>query len=369
MRIASYNLENCFDRPKAMNLEKWADGKPILEEFSRLNSLLMKTTYSSTDKGKILDSMAKLGILNSDESEWVILRKNRGSLIKRPRNGDPTIVADGREGWIGWLELKTEAVDEIATRMTARVVKDVQADVLAVIEVESRDALTKFNAQLLKPIQADYEHIMLIDGNDARGIDVGLMCRNGSMIDFIVSHVDDAVDGQTIFSRDCPEYTVRISESKSILILVNHLKSKGSGTQASSDARRKRQAQRVREIYDQRIAQGIENIIVLGDFNDTPDSDPLNPLLKNGSTLKDITEHPNFNSDGRPGTYANGTASGKIDYILLSPSLFSKVTDGRIFRKGVWGGTHGTLFSHYPEMTKPEHAASDHAAIWAEIDL
>lgn len=369
MRIASFNIENCFDRPKAMNLEKWADGKPILDEYSKLNSLLMKTTYSVVDKGKILSSMEKLGILNSDESEWVILRKNRGNLIKRPRNGDPTIVADGRDSWIGWLELKTEAVDEVATRMTAKVVKDVHADILAVIEVESRNALTKFNNQLLKPIQATYEHVMLIDGNDERGIDVGLLCRNGCTIDSIVSHVDDAIDGQTIFSRDCPEYTVHVSESENILFLVNHFKSKGSGTQASSNARRKRQAQRVREIYDQRIDQGIENIIVLGDFNDTPDSDPLSPLLGNGSTLKDITEHSNFSSDGRPGTYANGTTSGKIDYLLLSPDLYSRVTNGGIFRKGVWGGTHGTLFPHYPEMTKPEHAASDHAAIWAEIDL
>jgi hypothetical protein len=36
---------------------------------------------------------------------------------------------------------------------------------------------------------------------------------------------------------------------------------------------------------------------------------------------------------------------------------------------GVWGGTKGTLFPHYPEITKAEEAASDHAAVWAEIDV
>jgi hypothetical protein len=27
------------------------------------------------------------------------------------------------------------------------------------------------------------------------------------------------------------------------------------------------------------------------------------------------------------------------------------------------------LFPHYPEMTKPAHAASDHAAIWVDLEL
>ena len=64
-----------------------------------------------------------------------------------------------------------------------------------------------------------------------------------------------------------------------------------------------------------------------------------------------------------------GTASNKIDYILLSPALFAKATGGRIFRLGVWGGKNGTLFPHFPEITKAAEAASDHAAIVADINL
>ena len=58
-------------------------------------------------------------------------------------------------------------------------------------------------------------------------------------------------------------------------------------------------------------------IAIVGDFNDTPDSDPLTPLLADGSDLRDIFDHPNFRSDGHPGTYANGAKSNKIGYILL----------------------------------------------------
>jgi endonuclease/exonuclease/phosphatase family metal-dependent hydrolase len=324
--------------------------------------------YSGADKQAILDDISALGLRRSDESEFARLRQNRGGLLKRPKNGPTEVVAAGRDDWVGWVELKTEAVNEIATRMTAKVIQDVNADVLAVIEAEDRIALKRFNDQLLDAVNATYDCIMLIDGNDDRGIDVGLMTRSNISIEAIVSHVDDSIDGARIFSRDCPEYTVKVGTQK-LLILVNHLKSKGYGKPADSNARRKAQATRVREIYDRRKSEGIEHVVILGDFNDTPDNDPLSPLLGNGSDLRDITEHSLFESDGRPGTYGNGTASNKIDYILLSPSLFDLVSKGGIWRKGVWGGKNGDLFPHYDEMKNVTHAASDHAAIWADIDI
>jgi endonuclease/exonuclease/phosphatase family metal-dependent hydrolase len=205
--------------------------------------------------------------------------------------------------------------------------------------------------------------------SNQRGIDVGLLTKPGYPIESMVSHVDDVENDFRVFSRDCPEFTVRVSRTACVVLLVNHLKSKGYGSKAESDARRKAQAKRVREIYDLRRSQGIDMIAVIGDLNDTPDGDPLQPLLSEGSDLQDISAHSLFQSDGRPGTFGNGTKSDKIDYILLSPTLFERVTAGSVWRKGVWGGTHGTLFPHYDEMEMPVHAVSDHAAIWAEIDL
>jgi hypothetical protein len=55
------------------------------------------------------------------------------------------IVADGRGDWIGWVQLAKEAVDETATRMTARVIRDIGADILGLVEVEDRPALLRFN--------------------------------------------------------------------------------------------------------------------------------------------------------------------------------------------------------------------------------
>jgi endonuclease/exonuclease/phosphatase family metal-dependent hydrolase len=369
MRLASFNVENMFRRARAMNLETWAEGKEILTEYSRFNTLIQKPDYTTATKNAILASVDKLDLKRSNESKFVILRENHGHLLKRPTSGPVQVIADRRSDWIGWLELKTEAVNDKAVQMTAKVIKELKADVLAVIEAEDRIALSHFNDQLLKPINATYGGIMLIDGNDDRGIDVGLFTQFGFAIESIVSHVDDMKSGNRIFSRDCPEFTVRTKNSNRLLILVNHLKSKGFGSPAASNERRKAQAKRVREIYDLRRSEGVNMIAVVGDFNDTPDSDPLKPLLKQGSGLKDVFDHPQFQSDGRPGTFANGTASNKIDYILLSPALFAKVTAAGVERRGVWGGIHGTLFPHFAEITRQIEAASDHAAVWADIDL
>jgi hypothetical protein len=40
-----------------------------------------------------------------------------------------------------------------------------------------------------------------------------------------------------------------------------------------------------------------------------------------------------------------------------------------VFRKGVWGGKNGDLWLHFDEMKSESHAASDHAAIWVDLDV
>lgn len=381
MRIASFNVENLFERAAALNHDqwtsasgenpsRWAAGRETLELYSKLNSLLRKHIYTPADKAKIIEYLARLGLEKSDESKLVLLRRNRGALVKRPRGGSMEVVATGRDDWIGWLELKREAVDEIATQNTARVLKEIDADIVVVVEAEHRTSLRRFNEQVLEGVGGrPYDHVMLIDGNDERGIDVGLMTRSTALIESLRSHVDDREGAELIFSRDCPEFELRLTSGERMVVLANHLKSKGYGTPAQSNAKRAAQARRVREIYDRLRGEGIDHVLIAGDFNDTPDSAPLAPLLGGSSDLKDISAHGAFNDGGRPGTYANGTKGSKIDYILLSPALFERMSSGGIDRRGVWGGKNGTLWPHFPEITKASEAASDHAAIWADLDL
>jgi endonuclease/exonuclease/phosphatase family metal-dependent hydrolase len=369
MRVASFNVENLFSRPKVFGLGSWSEGRPILDAYNRVTDLLERETYTDATKHRIIELLTELGLESSDTGHGlVLLRQNRGRLVRRPAAG-VEIVADGRGDWIGWLELKREAVDEEAIRNTARVIANVNADIIGVVEADDRPSLVRFNDDVLKPTtNRQYESIMLIDGNDKRGIDVALMTKKGYPITQMRSHVDATYTKGKIFGRDCPEYLIERPGQPEILVMVNHLKSKGYGGYRESNNRRRRQAEEVQKIYEQPRAEGFDNIIVMGDFNDTPDSTPLRPLL-HFSDLQDVSESPQYVDDGWPGTYKGGTASTKIDYILLSPALFGFVTEAYVYRKGVWGNKAGDRWELLPTVTREKEAASDHAAVAVEIAI
>lgn len=371
MRIASYNVENLFTRAKALNLANWSEGRPTLDRFAELNELFEEAVYTADIKARMLGLIDALGLTKTNESEYVILRTNRGELLKRSRFFGTSIAANGRADWVGWLELRNELINETATHNTAQVIRDIDADVVGVAECESRAALVQLSRSLMPAVGAQpFDTAMLIDGNDERGIDVGLLARRGYVINWMKSHVDDQEDGERfpIFSRDCPEFGIYTPSGQMVWVLVNHLKSKGYGGQAASDRKRHAQAARVADIVRRLYAEGAGYVCVLGDLNDTPDSAPLAPLFAD-TGLKDISEHPSFRSDGHPGTYGRGGAREKIDYILLSPALYERVRLGGVWRRGVWGPNKRPAWEVYPEMTAPSHAASDHAALWVDVEV
>jgi len=370
MRLAVYNVENLFDRAKAMNLGSWEEGRPVLDRFAALNGLLGQVTYSGNDKTEMARLMIELGLEKSDTGPFVILRRNRGGLLKRPKSGGMEIIADGRADWVGSLELRDEPINEHAMRNTARVMSDLGADVLGVVEAESRPVLSAFNREILPAVGgAPFRHVMVIDGNDERGIDVGLMSREGYPIGTMRSHVDDLLpNGETVFSRDCPEFEITTPAGARLIVMLNHLKSKGYGGKAASDAKRKAQAGRISEIYKGLIDQGAEYVAVIGDLNDTPGSAPLKPLIED-TDLTDIFKHDAFDDGGYPGTYGSCTAANKIDYMLLSPALYARVAAGGVFRKGMWPGVRPKKWDVYQELKRPEEAGSDHAALWVDLDI
>lgn len=370
MRLAVYNVENLFDRAKAMKLDSWDEGRPVLEKFAALNALLGQISYSDADKARMAQLMIELGLEKSDTGPFVLLRRNRGGLLKRPKTGGITITAGGRADWVGSFELRDEPINEHAMRNTARVMIDIEADVLGVVEAESRPVLAAFNTEILPALDGEaFRHVMVIDGNDERGIDVGLMSRSGYPIGTMRSHVDDRLpNDQPVFSRDCPEFEVTTPNGSRLVVMVNHLKSKGYGGTTASNDRRKAQAGRIAEIYEGLIAVGVEYIAAIGDLNDTPDSDPLKPLIE-GTALKDVFEHPAFDDGGYPGTYGLCNAANKIDYMLLSPKLFERVQAGGVFRRGMWPGARPKRWEVYAELTRKEDAGSDHAALWVDLDI
>ena len=387
MKIAAFNVENLFDRPKVFNEGDAALTQATIKAVAELNSIFQEDEYGDAQKVRILELVEQLELDEREEGPLAFIRRIRGTLLRRPRDGDPEVVAGGKADWVGWAELKTAPVDAIAVLNTGRVIRDVDAHILAVIEAEDRVSLKTFDQFVLDRVndelpegerKAPYTGAMLIDGNDGRGIAVGLMTKEGCDIGDMRSHVND-VDGtgQVIYSRDCPEYAVTTPTGERVWVLPNHFKSKFGGNDPTSVAKREAQATRTAEIYQHLRECGQDNVVVLGDFNDTPESSALQPLL-GGTDLRDVSGHPKFevgefnvpqgNNNRGIRTFGLGNDNQKIDYILLSPALFERVTSAGLWRKGAWPGSRPQRWEVYEQLTEEVHAASDHHAIWTNLD-
>ena len=97
VRIASFNVENLFARPKAFNTADWSLGEPILDAYRKVNALFAHDPYSDADKQEILDLLVQLDIytVNSHGAirrketlspRWAWLRKNRGKFDREPND-------------------------------------------------------------------------------------------------------------------------------------------------------------------------------------------------------------------------------------------------------------------------------------------
>jgi endonuclease/exonuclease/phosphatase family metal-dependent hydrolase len=247
-------------------------------------------------------------------------------------------------------------------------------DVLCAQEVEDIDTLRFFAAQHLG---GGYRHLVLVEGNDPRLIDLAVLSR--LPLGAVVSHqhaVHPEEPGEPVFSRDLLEVDVLHPTTRTRLFTVfnNHLKSQFvpfgqdpvAGKEAN-DLRRRRQAETVERIVAARTRPD-SRYLVLGDLNDAPGSPALAAIassaqlgLVNALTQPHETRPPKadsppppasgawthrFKEPGQPARYE------LFDQIWLSPALAPHQTGAFIDRRARHGGD-----------------GSDHDPSWVTLSL
>jgi endonuclease/exonuclease/phosphatase family metal-dependent hydrolase len=247
-------------------------------------------------------------------------------------------------------------------RNTAKVISANDPDVVGLQEIENMETIKQFNRIYLKHA---YPYAMLIDGNDRRQIDVAILSKYP--IENVKTHqFDKDSSGNPIFSRDCLECDINIDDRKVLTLFVNHFKSQ----YRDNPVKRRKQAERVSEIIKQRYGDDLNgDFVVLGDFNQSPDSETLQPLLSvNGlenivqTRIADNSEKWTEEFKGKP---------SQLDYILLSPSLSERSQNEMPYleRRGLSNLVKSYKGPRFPGVGPAGTEASDHCALFMNIEI
>lgn len=203
----------------------------------------------------------------------------------------------------------------------AQVIETLEADFIALQEIENLEALQRVNALLPVP----YPQVGLLEGNDQiRGIDVAFLSR--IPVTAVRSHARENLPKQPgdkrnhRFSRDCLE--VHLASEPPVVLLINHLKSARNDSKKSASKRRAQSEGVVR------IASELEHplaVVALGDFNDVPDSWATEPLFAHFTDpLSGLPHETRI-------THRYKKGGSALDHILLDPEAVSVAGPARIW--------------------------------------
>jgi len=272
----------------------------------------------------------------------------------------------------GWTLDKTQYApfSKRRYRITAEAMGAIRADILGLQEVENLPTLRRFLKQFADWMPpGGYPYSLVIDGNDPRAIDVGLVSR--FPLGAIRTHQFDCTpQGTPIFSRDCLEVDVCLPHGITLTVFVNHFKSMAENRSATMEARR-RQAARVVEILQERFGPDPGNAtwVVLGDLNDYPPSHGLESLLHQPWLENVVNRLP---PEERWTHYFEGhNAYNQLDYLLLSRALAIANPHAvpEIERRGMpWRAT-AIQEPRFSGVGYHNPKASDHCPLVIEIDI
>jgi endonuclease/exonuclease/phosphatase family metal-dependent hydrolase len=261
-------------------------------------------------------------------------------------------------------------LDPLDRRLTAAVIRDLRADVVALQEVFDVETLDHFHDRLLVPAGvAPYPYRVCLPGNDGRGLDVAVMSR--VPLGAVVSHARlraadlglDASEGdQPLFRRDC--LMVEVGE---LSLFVCHFKAPWPDPEAAWLVRRQ-EAEAVRRIVEERCGDADALWLIAGDLND-PD-----PAGSPGRAIAPL-EAP-FAADltlrvpPAERWTLHDPATGRRflpDALLASPALAARWPDAvpEIVREGL--SREAGPGPRLPQVGEHRPHASDHAALVVEF--
>jgi hypothetical protein len=259
-----------------------------------------------------------------------------------------------------------DALDPVDRRLTAAVIRDLRADVVALQEVFDAETLDHFHDRLLVPSDvAPYPYRACLPGNDGRGLDVAVMSR--VPLGEVTSHaaltaadlgLDTVEADQPLFRRDC-----LMAEVGALTLFVCHFKAPWPDPDAAWVTRRL-EAEAVRRIVEGRHGGPDALWLIAGDLNDPdPAGSPGRAIAPLDAPFAvDLT----LRMPRAERWTLHDPASGRRflpDALLASPALAARWPEAvpQVIREGLSREAGPGL--RLPQVGEHRPHASDHAAL------
>lgn len=210
----------------------------------------------------------------------------------------------------------------------AAALRGIDADVVAFCEVENQGILQALVNEFLGDM--GYHHVAVTPTNDGRGINLGVISRYP--IDSVTSYRFRELtlpgdDRAWRFARDLMHTRLALPGDRTLDLFSVHFKSKrDSAGDPNSATWRLAEATAAADIIQNVMTHHPDRwIAMVGDFNDTPGSPPLDALTGVGL----IDAHASL-PDAQRITYLREPYRSTIDYILVNRPMRSAMTDATV---------------------------------------
>ena len=265
-------------------------------------------------------------------------------------------------------------IDPDRAAAMAAAIRALDADVLALQEVESEEAVRWFVDRWLK--DAGYAHIASRDVGNPRGIECAVISRF-PIVDvktYTDANLDDAVrtgDGWADRPKDAPPVgklryqrsplVVTVKPAEDYLLTVFSIHHKAS---AGFDFQREAEALKTASIVRQLEKEDpSRNIVLMGDFNAAPWDKSLRVYFDNALTDA-FAGRSTDRSKPESRRWRTHESEKVLDYVLLNRAAFREFVPGSAF---VLGTLHPGDDYDYRTDKPPKGYASDHYPIAVEL--
>ena len=276
-----------------------------------------------------------------------------------------------------------EVTKPVRLKALAKAIHELDADVLCMEEVESKTALEWFRDTYLSDM--GYEFVASEDVGYYRGVEQSVLSRVPieKVTIWSAERIDDMLAAQTPelatqlkgnwampekgakptthFQRSPLMVDLKTKDGYAFTVISVHYKAGAFDHQRELEALQTEAFVKARLDADPKI-----NLVVLGDFNGTPNDMNVKVLRTSALGLRSGYDF-RAQKDAPKELYTTHASNRSIDFMIMTPGMAEDVVDGSYFVLGTLHAASDWDYKKAAEIPPPDGYASDHYPLAIEI--